>query len=232
MNILYRQKPRNRKGLNSKESELSFYKLLWVFILGGISGVVIEYFWGFLTMGYFESQKGVIYTPFNPVYAFGALFFALFLYKLRYSNGFIIFSVSAVLGGFIEYICSWIQEKFLGVLSWDYSDQPINIYGRTSIRYAIIWGVLGYVFIRFFYPVLGYIVEMIPKNIRFILTGFIIIILFLDMGISYLAVKRQVNRHKGLESTNAFEKFLDETYDDEFLKKIYPDMEEIEKINM
>ncbi|MFR1475096.1 MAG: putative ABC transporter permease [Hydrogeniiclostridium mannosilyticum] len=36
----------------------------------------------------------------------------------------------------MEYIFSWAQEKLFGTISWEYSNEALNINGRTSIWYA------------------------------------------------------------------------------------------------
>ena len=208
---------------------LNFYKLVWIFLLGCIMGFLIETAWLFVHTGILESRKGVIYGPFSPVYGFGAVLFTIFLYKLKKVNGIIIFTISAVLGALFEYACSWLQEHFMGTISWEYSNQPLNLYGRTSLKYSILWGALGYFFIKHVYPIIDLKIEKIPNSIGPTLTWVIFVFLTLDMGISLMAVKRQTERHNGIEAHNKIQEFLDEKYNDELLEKVYPNMIQVKK---
>ena len=45
-----------------------------------------------------------------------------------------------------------------------------------------------------------------------------------NMAISALAVQRWDQRDHGVKADNSFEEFLDKTYPDDFMRKIYPNM--------
>ncbi|MFQ9247703.1 MAG: putative ABC transporter permease [Clostridium paraputrificum] len=138
--------------MNMLKKVLSFfyltdlYKLVLIFMIGSFIGYIVEMLYCYLKNGRFESRKGVIYGPFSPVYGFGAIVFTILLYKLEHFNAFIIFVVSAVVGAIFEYICSFVQEKTIGTISWQYNKTPLNLGGRTSGLYALYWGVLGLIF--------------------------------------------------------------------------------------
>ena len=110
---------------------ICFQKTLWVFLIGSIFGVVMETIVSYFQYGDFESRKGLIYGPLNPVYGFGAVIFMIFLVK--YKNPLKVFFGGMLLGGGFEYLCSIIQEKVFGTTSWDYSGHAFNIGGRTSL---------------------------------------------------------------------------------------------------
>ena len=42
------------------KDEFNFYKLFWIFYIGGISGVIVETIWCILTNGYFEYRTALI----------------------------------------------------------------------------------------------------------------------------------------------------------------------------
>lgn len=46
-----------------------------------------------------------------------------------------------------------------GTISWDYSDMPFNIDGRTSLAYAVVWGILGVIWVRELYPAFSRLIE-------------------------------------------------------------------------
>lgn len=121
---------------------LNFYKLFWVFFLGCFLGVVIETIWCLLRYRKLESRKGLVWGPFNLVYGFGALVITVGLYPLRDSCDLFVFVAGSLLGGIFEYVCSVIQEKVTGTISWDYKDFPLNLNGRINLLYYFFWAFL------------------------------------------------------------------------------------------
>ena len=57
-----------------------------------------------------------------------------------------------------------------------------------------------------------------------ILTAVVSVILVISMGISSFALLRQENRLKGVPPKNELEVLADKYYNDDYLKKVYPNM--------
>lgn len=205
-------------------SGLNFYKLFWVFFIGCFAGVVVETFWCFITKFKFESRQGLIYGPFNLVYGVGALLITVCLYKIYKKNDRWLFLGGFVIGNIFEYICSLLQEKLFGTISWDYSSTPLAINGRINLVFSGMWGLLSVIWFRWIYPKLEYIIEKIPNKIGKTLTWILLVFMIFNTAISGLAVGRQKQRREGKEATNKIEVFLDEHYNDELLNKVYPNM--------
>lgn len=205
-------------------SGLGFYKLFWVFFIGCIAGVLIETAYCLILGGAFEIRWGVIYGPFNPAYGIGAVVMTIVLSRLTKVRDLWIFLICTCIGGTYEYLCSLMQEIIFGTVSWDYNGTQINFGGRTNLLYAMCWGLLGLAWVRYVYPNLSDLIERIPKKIGKILTWILFVFMILNMAISGLAIWRQADRKVGVPSSTWLTQFLDETYPDEFLKKIYPNM--------
>lgn len=221
--------------MNMLEKVLSFfyltdlYKLVLIFMIGSFIGYIVEMLYCYLKNGRFESRKGVIYGPFSPVYGFGAIVFTILLYRLEHFNAFIIFVVSAVVGAIFEYICSFVQEKTIGTISWQYNKTPLNLGGRTSGLYALYWGVLGLIFLRHTLPYIEIKIDEIPTELAILIAFTFGIFITIDLIISALAVRRQSSHAHGKKTRNHIDIFLDKHYPDERLKKIYPNMIVIKK---
>lgn len=205
---------------------IGFYKLFWVFFIGCFVGVVIEVlFCIFVTEHRYESRQGVIYGPFNPVYGFGAVAMTLVLYLFRKKSETWTFLVGAIIGAIFETLCSVYQEYFLGTVSWDYSGSKYSLMGgRTDLVYAVFWGILAVVWIKFLYPFMSKWIEKIPNKVGVILTWILFVFMVFDCVISCMAVDRMVKRHNGTAESTAVGNFLDDHYPDEFLLNIYPNM--------
>lgn len=168
-------------------------------------------------------HRGVIWGPFNVVYGFGAAIMCWLLLRKKLEN-WQIFVYSALLGGFVEYIISYLQEKFIGTTSWDYSWQWLNFQGRTSVPIMFIWGLMGLILVKLIYPVLSNLIERIPFRTGEILFATLLVLMVLDCLISWTALIRQNLRHQGLAPWTPVGEFYDQHFPDEFLQKYYPNM--------
>ena len=128
--------------------------VFWLFIIGSILGYIFEMIVVLFQKGYFESRQGLIYGPFTPVYGIGAIIYYLILNNIKKDNKIKIFFITAILGGITEYICSLVQEKVFGTISWDYSYLIFDINGRTSLLHCSYWGIAGIIYVIYIDPFL------------------------------------------------------------------------------
>lgn len=184
--------------------------------------------------GTFEwvSRRGLLYGPFSPVYGMGAvLIYLIFGTAFRKKAPSIpeCFLGGAALGGALEYALSFAQEMLFGTISWDYSEKFLNINGRTTVPYMIVWGALIVVFAHFVFPLIEKLYQSIaPRKVNIACT-ILAVILSLDIGISVLATARQSMRRAGDTADNAIEIFLDRYYDDERMQKTYSNARTVQK---
>ncbi len=215
-----------------KKEHIKF--LFWLFLIGSIFGAYFEeirhIIWYFRHKGIFNysPRRGVLWGPISPVYGIGAVTLAIFLKKEEKSNIKTFFK-AAILGGLVEYILSFLQEFFTGMVSWDYSHKPLNIGGRTNLTFMIGWGILGILFIKLIYPFIKNLLSKIPKKIYDKLTLIIFIIITLDIMVSWSILGRQILRHKGIKPITFIGEMCDRHFDDEYMKKKFPNMRHIKK---
>ena len=195
-----------------------------VFVFGAIVGVVVEVTWAFIRFGQYQSRQGFIYGPFNPVYGFGAVFLTLFLYRYRNRAAICSFLGAMIIGSLLEYLLSFFQEKIFGSVSWDYSAVPLNINGRICLPYAVLWGLLGVVWIKGFYPIFSYWIMKIPKRVGKSLTIILFVFMVLNTAVTLSAVSRWSERVSGIDAKNKFDDFIDLHYPDKRMEHIYPNM--------
>ncbi len=200
-------------------------RMIWVFIIACVVGFVVETLWCLVTRGVIESRKGLIYGPFSQVYGMGAVILLLVLTPFAAKGDGWLFFTGALVGGLYEAVCSLVQEKVFGSVSWEYSEIPFSLLGgRTHLLYMLFWGILTIVYMKHIYPWLIRLIDRIPDKSRTFLTWFLSILLVLNMGISALAVGRWAQRLDGVQASNQFETWLDQTYPDQRLEKIYANM--------
>ena len=201
-----------------------FTKLFYLFVFGSFIGTILETIWAFCVDGHFEMCVGMVYGPFIPVYGGGACFLTAALYKLYKLNDTLVFVISAFVGAGFEYFCSWLQEQMFGTVSWDYSDTPFNLDGRTNLMYALIWGFLGLVWVRYLYPWTAKLIEKIPKRAGAIITTFLIVFMAFNGFMSVTATARWTQRTERVPASNSFEEYLDEKFDNEKMEFLFPGM--------
>lgn len=226
------------KSSNSKDIEkrkfakgICFDKLVIIFTIGAMVGTFYEEILTSIKLLkktgniIWESRRGVIYGPFNPLYGFAlALITYIFCKDKVKENKGKTFIEACLLGGAIEYFVSFLQELVVGTVSWNYSNKFLNINGRTTIPFMIFWGLCSYIYIYKIYPRLSKAIENIPRKLGKYIVIFFTVFLSLDMLISFGALVRQDFRKRNIEPLTKVGEFFDTHYDDEFLFKYYPNM--------
>ncbi len=212
-------------------SGLCFEKLFALFVIGSFIGTCIETVYALIVEGHFECRVGLVYGPFIPVYGGGACMLTVALYKLYKLSDTLVFIIGAVIGAFFEYICSWAQETFLGTVSWDYSDMPLNIGGRTCLLYALFWGFLSLIWLRYIYPFVSKQIEKIPKKQGSIAITVLVVFMIVDAIVTVSAVYRWNQRVSGVPADNSFAEYIDKTFDDDRMEFLFPHMRDSDSLD-
>ncbi len=194
-------------------------KIFWIFVIGSVFGFVIEMLYATVYTRTLVIRQGLIYGPFIQIYGMGAV--AYYFLIRRFKEPKEAFFTGAIMGGVLEYLCSFFQEIFFGTISWDYSEFLFNLNGRICLLYCVYWGIIAVVFLKVIYPWIEKIEPLIYKKSVRILTVFMVIFMTFDITISALAVNRQQERREGISPKNDLDVFLDKAYPDEFLDRIY-----------
>lgn len=203
--------------------------LFIIFMVGCIFGTYYEEILNLIELSIkglpvvYSIRRGVLYGPFSPIYGMGALALTLVLCK-KERPMWKTFLIATFLGGFTEYIISFLQETFIGTISWDYSQRLLNINGRTTIPIMLFWGLLGIIFVKFIYPLLMRCINKIPKKIGEKVVLVLFIIFTFDFMLSMTALFRQHFRSRNMAPLSFIGEFCDSYYPDEVLIKYYPNM--------
>ena len=176
----------------------SFKKLFLIFVIGSIFGALYEQILNLITT---YLQTGNLVWELRRGVIYGALG-----------------------GGAFEYLISFLQETFTYTVSWDYSDHFLNINGRTTIPFMLVWGFFALVFVKIVYPFLSEQIEKIPIKFGNIFFYFIFIFLVIDMTISWTALIRSALRRNNIEPLTPVGQFYDKVYPDQVLAKSFPNM--------
>lgn len=190
-----------------------------IFTIGSMIGCVVETMVGVFQNGFLEIRQGLVYGPFVPVYGLGAV---VYFYGLSKIKGFAkIFFISMILGGLTEFLFSYLQEKFFGSVSWDYSSLIFNVEGRTSLLHCTYWGVFGIIFHRWAMPCFRRIGTYLERKEVTYATVALTMFMLINIGISTLAGIRNYERKQNIVANGAIDVFLDATYPQSLVDKLY-----------
>lgn len=203
---------------------LCLTKLFWIFIIGSAAGTFLETLWSIFIDGHIEMRVGLVFGPFIPVYGGGAVAITLCLYKLHKAGDLVVYLASAVIGATFEYLCSYFQEMFLGTVSWDYSDTPFNLDGRTNLTFALIWGILGLVWLRYLYPSISRLIEKIPKKKGRVITIVLAVFMVFNAAASIGAVYRKGCRANNIPPKTVVGEMIDNVFTDDYMNFVFPHM--------
>lgn len=208
---------------------LCYSKLFWIFMIGNVVGFILETIYALVTTFHFQVRVGLVFGPFIPVYGMGAVAITLILSRLYNQKDFLIFLASMFIGGAFEYICSFLQQAVFGTVSWEYSDSPFNVGGRTNLMFSFFWGILGLVWVKDLYPAISREIQKIPKRPGRIVTVVVSVLMAVDILLSVGAVYRRSERVNEIPATNVVQEFFDTCFPDSYLDFIFPHMQYVGK---
>lgn len=200
-------------------------KIIWIFVIGSFFGYLLEIIVALIQYGHFVNRQGVLYGPFIPIYGVGAVM--LLLINKKVDKLIYVFFLGMILGGFVEYISSFMQEILFNTASWNYSKLPYNISGRTSLLHMSYWGILSVVFAIMVNPILGKISPYLDKKEFKYCTAFVVVFMIINMEISCVAAYRQRERLENIEANGVIDELMDKYYPNEVLDKTFTNKKKI-----
>ena len=201
-------------------------KIFWIFVIGSVFGFFAEMLYALVYTRTLEIRQGLIYGPFIQIYGIGAIAYHLLVSKIKEPKK--LFFSGMLMGGILEYLCSFFQEIFWGTISWDYSHLFMNLNGRVCLLYCFYWGIIAVAYLKIFYPGMQKIDLLLEKRNFRIVTIFFVIFMTFDITISCMAADRKQKRRNHIPPANEIEVFLDEHYPDELMDRIYNNKKEVE----
>lgn len=200
-------------------------KIFWIFVIGSVFGFFAEMSYALIYTRTLEIRQGLIYGPFIQIYGMGAVAYYILISKIQEPKKAFLYGM--VMGGALEYLCSFFQEIFFGTISWEYSHLFMNLNGRTSLLYCVYWGVIAIVYLKVVYPAFQKMEPLIEKKSVKIVTVFFMLFMAFDITISCMAGNRQQERRQNIPAEGPLDEFLDRAYPDMLLDRIYHNKKDV-----
>ena len=170
-------------------NELTIWSIemyILLFFTYSFAGWVMESVGGILKVKKFVN-RGFLIGPYCPVYGIGVV---LITFLLRnYTNDIpVLFILSTLICGSLEYFTSYIMEKLFNARWWDYHNKRFNINGRICLETLIPFGILGSLILYCINPYLINIYSKMSELVRNIIVGILTFSFIVDWTISFLII--------------------------------------------
>lgn len=192
----YLIKTTTRKWLKiNYEQSYSLTTYILFFFTFAIAGWIWEVFLTLLTSGHF-SNRGTMFGPWLPIYGFGIIFILLILEPFR-KKPLLLFILTMLLCGILEYTTAWYLETFVHMKWWDYTGYFLNLHGRICLEGLLVFGLGGTAITYLIAPILNNIYIKINPKVK--ITICIILLVFFGCDIIYSI--SHPNTGKGIADT-------------------------------
>lgn len=130
-------------------------------------------------------NRGFLIGPYCPIYGFGIVAITALLTK--YINDVpVMFCMSLLICGVLEYYTSLVMEKVFKARWWDYTNRKFNINGRVCLENLIIFGIAGVVLVKYANPFFLQILQF-STVLQWFLLG-LSILFTIDIFLSFKAI--------------------------------------------
>lgn len=202
-----------------------FAKIFIFFLIGCVIGTYYEELINFIKYGSYSSRQGLIYGPFSPIYGVGVAIFVICLGRNNEQRSlWKTLLYASLIGGFTEYMTSWIADVFFNLEFWNYTGYFLNIAGRTTIPFMIGWGIGGTILMKVIYPFVSKWIEKIPYRIAHPIYIAVLIFIIIDVLLTYTALGRMALRDQKVKPYTFIGEWFDNVYNDEYLYHKFPVM--------
>lgn len=160
--------------------------ILMIVVISAIFGFIYETIFYRFDMGYFV-KRGAGIGPWLPIYGIGGLLITLFTTKIK-NKPFLIFIISSLVCGLLEFITGYILYNFFSIRLWDYNIEILNfgnIGGYICLRSVLFFGLSGLLLIKIVTPIIIKLYKFKPKQFS-IISNVLFIIFLLDISINYV----------------------------------------------
>ena len=175
------------------DSEISVFRYVVLFALYSFIGWVIEVIYRSITQRRFVNV-GFLFGPFIPIYGLGAA--ATIILEYIFSSWHLIsrFIILGMVLTTIEYLVGFFAEKIFNLTLWDYSENKLNLQGRVSLPFSILWTVLALIFVMFIHPAVLNRVNLLDD--AYVKTAAILFLIYFAVDYSFSVVSLSAFRRR------------------------------------
>ncbi len=171
----------------NEKIKLDKYQKLGVFsfilLTSGLFGWIYEFVFYFFNSGMKTwYMRGGNFLPWINIYAIGAFLILIICTKYK-KKPWLVFILSVIITGLLEYFSGLVIYKLIGARYWDYNTEILNfgnIGGFVCLRSVLWFGLSSFILMYILNPIGIYLSLKTNRKVIIILSIFIITIIFLD----------------------------------------------------
>lgn len=176
--------------------KLEKYQKLGVFsfilLVSGLFGWVYEFIFYYFNSGMKTwYMRGGNFLPWINIYAIGAFLILIICTKFK-KKPWLVFLLSVVITGLLEYFSGLAIYKLIGARYWDYNTEIWNfgnIGGFVCLRSVLFFGLSSFILMYVFNPVGIYLSKKLNKKVVITLSILIIAVIFFDQIYNLIITK-------------------------------------------
>ncbi len=157
-----------------------FTTLVMFFFTFAFVGWAWEVFYTLLNNGIL-ANRGTMLGPWLPIYGVGGIIIIVLLKPFR-RNPLLMFLVTIVACGTLEYFTSWILEVLFHTKWWDYTGFFLNLNGRVCLEGLLVFGMAGLAFTYICAPMLDNLYRHLTLRARRPICITLAVLFLLDLG--------------------------------------------------
>lgn len=154
------------------------YHLIACFIVYSMLGWMLESIYMSIC-NHKLTNRGFAFSPFCPIYGFGAVTGYLLLHPLA-DNIIGLYLAGAVSATIFEFLVGKLMIRLFGELWWDYNDKPLNYKGIICAESTIAWGFYAVGVILFLNSFVVDLIDRYDASKGIILCRIILIVFSID----------------------------------------------------
>lgn len=166
------------------EINLTYYFLL--FMIYSMAGWLLELICKYIDYKRFIN-RGFLIGPYCPIYGYGAIIITSLLYRYE-KDPIVLFFMTILTCGTLEYFTSWVMERLFKARWWDYSKRKFNLDGRVCLGTLIPFGVFGIILTYITNPFLISLLDKINIKALNVFAVFLFTIFVIDNVISTIII--------------------------------------------
>ena len=181
------------------------FEILGVDLYHILSWFIVYSFMGWIWESCYVSAKskkwvnrGFVSGPIVTIYGVGAVTVYVILRPVA-GNILELYFAGVAVATILEYVTGVLMEAIFHTNWWDYSDKKFNFQGKICLGSSVAWGFFTLILFYVFQPVVGDLVEMVPRK-----TGIVLVYIWLagytvDFAFSAAAAFDLRNKMKKLD---------------------------------
>ena len=198
--------------------KITYEKLFWLFIFGGIIGVVMEGIFCLISTGHWESHVVTLVGQFNVLYGLGAVLFYSIIALLYNKKTITKVLAITIIATVLELLCGILLADVLGMKAWDYSNCFMNYRGMICLVFTLGWGFAGYLFCLLFDKIDNALSKIKSKKWKIACIA-LSVFMAVNLSLTAISIVRWSERHYGIEADTKIGAFFDESTPDDWMQK-------------